>query len=126
MGLQVSAAFPLSLARDDTRIPLQRTQLTVDGLKQWQPTDRLRIGLGVAARLAFDRRSTERPGGSLTATAGATRISAAFGLLLELQWLFARGVGAYVAGGADIIASVREVLMGKGLERKAVKWEKFW
>jgi NAD(P)H-flavin reductase len=37
-----------------------------------------------------------------------------------------RGLVAYVAGGATTIARVREVLMGKGLERKAVKWEKFW
>ena len=33
---------------------------------------------------------------------------------------------AYVAGGGDTIAAVREVLMARGLERKAVKWEKFW
>jgi ferredoxin-NADP reductase len=36
------------------------------------------------------------------------------------------GLVAYVAGGERTIASVREVLMAKGLERKAVKWEKFW
>jgi ferredoxin-NADP reductase len=36
------------------------------------------------------------------------------------------GLVAYVAGGAATIAGVREVLMAKGLERKAVKWEKFW
>jgi phenol hydroxylase P5 protein len=36
------------------------------------------------------------------------------------------GLVAYVAGGGATIAKVREVLMGKGLERKAVKWEKFW
>jgi propane monooxygenase reductase subunit len=36
------------------------------------------------------------------------------------------GLVAYVAGGETTIASVREVLMAKGLERKAVKWEKFW
>jgi ferredoxin-NADP reductase len=36
------------------------------------------------------------------------------------------GLVAYVAGGERMIASVREVLMAKGLERKAVKWEKFW
>jgi NAD(P)H-flavin reductase len=36
------------------------------------------------------------------------------------------GVVAYVAGGEATIQRVREVLMGKGLERKAVKWEKFW
>jgi ferredoxin-NADP reductase len=36
------------------------------------------------------------------------------------------GLVAYVAGGAATIAAVREALMAKGLERKAVKWEKFW
>ena len=36
------------------------------------------------------------------------------------------GLVAYVAGGAGTIARVREVLMAKGLERKAVRWEKFW
>jgi ferredoxin-NADP reductase len=36
------------------------------------------------------------------------------------------GLVAYVAGGEATIARVREVLMAKGLERKAVKWEKFW
>ena len=36
------------------------------------------------------------------------------------------GLVAYVAGGGETIAKVREVLMARGLERKAVKWEKFW
>jgi ferredoxin-NADP reductase len=36
------------------------------------------------------------------------------------------GLVAYVAGGGDMIRRVREVLMDKGLERKAVHWEKFW
>jgi ferredoxin-NADP reductase len=36
------------------------------------------------------------------------------------------GLVAYVAGGEATIKRVREVLMAKGLERKAVKWEKFW
>ena len=36
------------------------------------------------------------------------------------------GVVAYVAGGEGTIARIREVLMAKGLARKAVKWEKFW
>jgi NAD(P)H-flavin reductase len=33
---------------------------------------------------------------------------------------------AYVAGGEATIQRVRQVLMAKGLERKAVRWEKFW
>jgi NAD(P)H-flavin reductase len=36
------------------------------------------------------------------------------------------GLVAYVAGGEGTIKAVRGVLMAKGLERKAVKWEKFW
>ncbi len=33
---------------------------------------------------------------------------------------------AYVCGGSATIDRVRTVLMAKGLERRAVKWEKFW
>ena len=33
---------------------------------------------------------------------------------------------AYVAGGGETINRVRDVLTAKGLDRKAVKWEKFW
>jgi ferredoxin-NADP reductase len=36
------------------------------------------------------------------------------------------GLVAYVAGGAGVIQGVRNVLVARGLERKAVKWEKFW
>lgn len=33
---------------------------------------------------------------------------------------------AYVSGGGATIDSVRGVLMAKGLDRKSVRWEKFW
>jgi len=36
------------------------------------------------------------------------------------------GLVAFVAGGEDTIKRVREILMAKGLDRKSVKWEKFW
>jgi NAD(P)H-flavin reductase len=36
------------------------------------------------------------------------------------------GVVAYVAGGEATIRRVREVLLARGLSRKAVKWERFW
>jgi NAD(P)H-flavin reductase len=36
------------------------------------------------------------------------------------------GVVAYVAGGEAAIHRVREALMARGLERRAVNWEKFW
>lgn len=36
------------------------------------------------------------------------------------------GLVAYVCGGGDTIDRVRGVLMARGLERRAVKWERFW
>jgi ferredoxin-NADP reductase len=36
------------------------------------------------------------------------------------------GLVAYVCGGEGTIKQVREVLVGKGMDRKSVKWEKFW
>jgi len=36
------------------------------------------------------------------------------------------GLVAYVAGGEATIKAVRTVLMAKGMERRAIKWEKFW
>jgi ferredoxin-NADP reductase len=36
------------------------------------------------------------------------------------------GLVAYVCGGEQAIHRVRDVLIAKGLDRKAVKWEKFW
>ncbi|OLC12500.1 MAG: hypothetical protein AUH29_16045 [Candidatus Rokubacteria bacterium 13_1_40CM_69_27] len=36
------------------------------------------------------------------------------------------GLVAYVSGGGEMINRVREVLVAKGLDRKSVKWEKFW
>jgi ferredoxin-NADP reductase len=36
------------------------------------------------------------------------------------------GLIAYVSGGGEMIGKVRQVLMAKGMERKAFRWEKFW
>lgn len=38
----------------------------------------------------------------------------------------ASGLVAYVSGGERMIHRVRDLLVAKGLDRKAVKWEKFW
>jgi len=35
-------------------------------------------------------------------------------------------VVAYVSGGGAMIDRVREVLVARGLDRKSVRWEKFW
>ena len=37
-----------------------------------------------------------------------------------------RDLVAYVSGSGAMIDLVREVLMAKGLDRKSVRWEKFW
>ena len=37
-----------------------------------------------------------------------------------------RNLVAYVSGGGAMIDRVREALMAKGLDRKSVRWEKFW
>ena len=36
------------------------------------------------------------------------------------------GVIAYVSGSGQMINAVRDVLMARGLDRKSVRWEKFW
>lgn len=36
------------------------------------------------------------------------------------------GIVAYVAGGEQAIKRVRDVLTSRGMDRKAVKWERFW
>jgi len=36
------------------------------------------------------------------------------------------GLVAYVCGGERMIHRIRDLLVAKGLDRKAVKWEKFW
>jgi len=36
------------------------------------------------------------------------------------------GLVAYVAGGEATIKAVRAALLAKGMERRAIKWEKFW
>src|SRR5260370_937717 len=33
---------------------------------------------------------------------------------------------AYVCGGGDTVNAVRDALVKKGMDRKSVKWEKFW
>ena len=46
--------------------------------------------------------------------------------LAERMVASSAGLIAYVSGGGEMINKVRQVLMAKGMERKAVKWEKFW
>ncbi|HEX6240205.1 MAG TPA: hypothetical protein VFZ61_04910, partial [Polyangiales bacterium] len=101
LGLNLSAAFPLSITGDGVRLSLQRTELRLEGLKQWELGTRVRLGLGLAASVVFDRRSTEQAGEDRAATPAAMIPSGGFGALVELQCLFSRHVGGLVAGGAD-------------------------
>ena len=55
-------------------------------------------------------------------SAGITDVRAA---VAALAW-DPGGLVAYVSGGGAMIDAVREVLMAKGLDRKSVRWEKFW
>ena len=55
-------------------------------------------------------------------SASIADLTAAIG---ALAW-DARDLVAYVSGGGAMIDAAREVLMAKGLDRKSVRWEKFW
>ena len=58
----------------------------------------------------------------MVASAGVTDVTAA---VAALAW-DTRDLVAYVSGGGAMIDAVRGVLMAKGLDRKSVRWEKFW
>lgn len=103
LGLQVNVSVPFSVAGDEARISLQRTQLRVEGLKWWEPTQRVRLALGVAASLLLDRRSTDSADESWTKSPATTLTSGSFGLLGELSFRFSRDVGGFLAAGADAV-----------------------
>ena len=58
--------------------------------------------------------------------AGWSGTRGAVGDVVEAVVPSVAGMVSYVAGGAATINRVREVLMAKGLDRKSVKWEKFY
>jgi ferredoxin-NADP reductase len=53
-------------------------------------------------------------------------VMASPGVAEVIQAVAADTAVAYVAGGEGTIKRVREVLLARGLDRKAVKWERFW
>jgi stearoyl-CoA 9-desaturase NADPH oxidoreductase len=72
--------------------------------------------------LALTRRSPGFAYHPLVASAGAPElITALAGVAGDT-----RDLVAYVSGGGAMIDGVREALMAKGLDRKSVRWEKFW
>jgi ferredoxin-NADP reductase len=79
----------------------------------------------------FHSRARRTPGFAyhpLVGSADPTGAAApeALGALVDELTPTVEGLVAYVAGSERTIHRVREVLVAKGLARKAVKWEKFW
>lgn len=70
---------------------------------------------------AFAYHPVVRDGAGWTGPRAATPVP-----LIEALVPDVTGLVAYVAGGEATIRQVREALMARGLERKAVRWEKFW
>ena len=82
--------------------------------------------------LAYDAefRSLARryPGFAYRPVVGGAARDAASGLAETVRSLVTdvTGLVAYVCGSEAMIHRVRDVLVAKGLDRKSVKWEKFW
>jgi ferredoxin-NADP reductase len=58
----------------------------------------------------------------MIAPAGGRDVAAAVGALVSDT----RDLVAYVSGGGAMVDAVREALMARGLDRKSIRWEKFW
>lgn len=86
---------------------------------------------GLIYEAEFRRLAARRPGFAyhpLTAGMGAEPAGAPAAVAAAVAGLMG-GVGdlvAYVCGSGPLIDRVREVLMARGLERRAVRWERFW
>jgi ferredoxin-NADP reductase len=99
---------------DETGFALRATLLYWGRDASWLPYH--------AELLALAQR---RPGFAyhpLLASAGPVDVTAAVASLAG----DARDLVAYVSGSGAMIDTVREVLMSRGLDRKSVRWEKFW
>ena len=66
-----------------------------------------------------------RPGFAYHPVAPSASIADLSAAVAALAW-DTRDLVAYVSGGGAMIGAVREVLMARGLDRKSVRWEKFW
>lgn len=83
-------------------------------------------GFAGAANLGDARRGPSRPPSMIEAPAGWRGEK---GEPVEVVDRLVHSVAtlvAYVSGGGDTINAVRALLVAKGLDRKAVRWEKFW
>lgn len=121
---------PLFVAEEIGIVPIRSIVLDLDETGSTRPAT-LVYWARAAGWLVYDaefralaRRRPEFAYHPVVANAGGERATAA--ALVDRLVTDVVGLVACVAGGGDTIAAVREVLMAKGLERKAVKWEKFW
>jgi ferredoxin-NADP reductase len=125
------ARRPLFVAEGIGIVPIRAILADLDERGAGRPAT-LVYQVGDAAELVYDAelrsRTRHRPGFAyhpVMPGAGEPYGGQAAALVDRLVGDVA-GLVAYVAGGERTIARVREVLMAKGLERKAVRWEKFW
>jgi ferredoxin-NADP reductase len=121
---------PLFVAEEIGIVPIRSIVLDLDETGSTRPAT-LVYWARAAGWLVYDgefralaRRRPEFAYHPVVANAAGARATAA--ALVDRLVTDVVGLVACVAGGGDTIAAVREVLMAKGLERKAVKWEKFW
>jgi ferredoxin-NADP reductase len=75
---------------------------------------------------AFQALAGRRAGFRYRPVAGTSLADAIASAATGLAPASSRDLVAYVAGGAATIATAREVLMARGLDRKSIKWEKFY
>ena len=120
---------PLFVAEEIGIVPIRSILLDLDGTEAFPPAT-LVYWARDAGWLIYDADlralAGRRPQFAYHPVVAAGTETSTAAALVERLVGDVQGMVAYVAGGGDTIASVREVLMGKGLERKAVKWEKFW
>ena len=96
---------------DERGVELRATLVYWGRDRSWLPYD--------AELVALARR---QPGFAYHPVVGPETLATS---VAALAW-DARDLVAYVSGGGAMIDAVRGVLMARGLDRRSVRWEKFW
>jgi hypothetical protein len=101
LGATLLGTLPFRIENAGTELRLTRLQLRLEAQKPWEVRPSLRLILGLAAGLSVDFRSTEQVEAPKVRTTDAATLSASFGLIGQLEWLFSTRVGAVLGVGAD-------------------------
>jgi ferredoxin-NADP reductase len=120
---------PLFVAEEIGIVPIRSIVLDLDETGSLQPTTLVywaRDGGWLVYDAEFRALARRRPEFAYHPVVADGPGARAAATLVEQIVTEVAGMVACVAGGGGTIAAVREVLTAKGLERKAVKWEKFW